>query len=297
MSAEAVGWTYRYSAMTGSAFSVHLAIADTVNDMHGNEVWLAQDTLASKSRCDRKTVRAALLKLIEAGYLTELEGVPSGSGRPIRRFRFERPADAPVVYEPAFTARSANGEPRPIGRSNGATDPVSMGNHAPLNGEPRPINPIEPKEGSQISLDVRDTKEDPEKLRGKGSDYRFDDAWNLYPPRRGRKVGKEKAREQWKKLGYEEKGRCFKAIRTFAAEQPEFPPDMFRWVRDRTWQDYLEPATAAAPAVGGRPGPARKRFDEMTEEEFAVARRSLSASELTEALDARRRAAVLRGEA
>ena len=289
--------------MSGVPFAVHLAIADTVNDMHGNEVWLAQETLAVKARCNRRTVRTALAALINAGYLAELDGVPiGGGGRPVRRFRFVMPDGAGTIYEPAFAARVNNGISRPIAkRGNGTFTSPAMGLSRPDNGTRDPINPKEPNKKTQESLDISELSQPDndatEKTRGKGSDYRFEDAWGVYPCRGGRKIGKQDARKQWVTLSYEDKRSVFRAIRIFAAERPELPPDMHRWIAHGRWRDYLEPpqpGTAAVIPAAGPPVPVRKRWDEMTESEFAAARRGLSPTELTEALDARRRASVIR---
>ena len=51
MSAEATGWVWRHSPWKGehAKFLLHLAVADVVNDAHGNEFWMSQANLAEKS--------------------------------------------------------------------------------------------------------------------------------------------------------------------------------------------------------------------------------------------------------
>ena len=100
--------------------------------------------------------------------------------------------------------------------------------------------------------------EDPEATRGKGSDYRFTDAWAAYPARRGRKIGKALALKEWRKLTYEQKARAWRAVQNMRGE--ELPPDMERWLRSGKWEDWVEapsqppPQTAptqTAPYSGG----------------------------------------------
>lgn len=90
MSAEAVAWVYRHSQATGSAFAVHLAIGDSVNDQHGFRFWMSRDILAAKARVARDTVTSAIRRLVELGYLA-LERPANGCAA-IYRFLFPEPA-------------------------------------------------------------------------------------------------------------------------------------------------------------------------------------------------------------
>lgn len=274
-----------------------LNLAD-VADQYGGNSYPSQARLVEDCLSSERTIRRRLTALIERGIL-EVQAPATRT----------KPTTYRLVGVSEWAANMAGQRDitAPLGGQSGRSSDGLAANDRPLGGHlaatvvRNSSDELEQEEEDVSTENTRgDTQEgrltdDPEKLRGKGSDYRFEDAWTIYPPRRGRRVGKDKARGQWKKLTYAEKGRCYRAIKAFAAEHPEYPPDMFRWLRDGTWKDYLEPA-AAAPAAGPS-RPARKGWDEMTEEEFAVARRTLTGGELTEALEARHRAAVLRGEA
>jgi len=96
VSAEATGWVYRHSPYRGALFSVHLAVADSVNDQHGNEFWMAQGTLASKARVGRQAANTALAGMVADGYLEILEE-GGGRSRP-SHYRFLFP-DVPVTHE------------------------------------------------------------------------------------------------------------------------------------------------------------------------------------------------------
>lgn len=97
MSAEAMGWTYRFSPYVGAVFAIHLAIADAVSDVNDNEVWAKQATMASKARVSRKSANEALATLVTDGFLTLIED-NSRAGRIANRYRFEMPP-TPVAFE------------------------------------------------------------------------------------------------------------------------------------------------------------------------------------------------------
>lgn len=299
MSYEARNWAWRQAEAQTIDDPLDLLIllnlAD-VADQYGANSYPSQSRLVTQCLSSERTIRRRLALLVERGILA----VEAPATR-------KKPTTYRLVGVDGLAAILAAqvGDPgdglaaigRPLGGHWAATVLRNSSDELDLEGEGTDLGSTrgtstDPGSTRGNSKDPRES-DDVEKTRGKGSDYRFEDAWSAYPLRRGRRVGKEKAREQWKRLTYQEKGRCFKAIRTFAAERPELPPDMHRWVRDRTWQDYLEPP--AGPVGAGRPGaPARKDFADMTAEEFAAVRPSLSDMELTEALDARRRAEILR---
>lgn len=96
MSAEAVGWVYRHSPYSGAAFAVHLAIADTVNDQHGQRFYMSASTLARKARCSRTTASEMADRLCRDGYLARIGGGQL-AGKPVE-FRFLFP-DVAVQYE------------------------------------------------------------------------------------------------------------------------------------------------------------------------------------------------------
>lgn len=72
MSAEATGYVWKHSPYTGANLLVHLAIADSVNDIHENEFWMSTANLAKKARCSRSTASGALAHMCERGYLRML---------------------------------------------------------------------------------------------------------------------------------------------------------------------------------------------------------------------------------
>ena len=95
MSNEALSWVWKHSPLNGSSLCVHLAIADSVNDQHGDEFWMRQQVLASKARTSRQTVNKVLGQLTEMGLLELLE---QGSGG-ANRYRMLMPSDADLLFD------------------------------------------------------------------------------------------------------------------------------------------------------------------------------------------------------
>jgi hypothetical protein len=94
VSAEATGYVWKNSPYRGVGFSLHLAMADVVNDAHGFEFWMAQKSLADKARTTRQTANSWISEAIEDGFISLLTD-NSKSGR-ASCFRFEMPSVEPV---------------------------------------------------------------------------------------------------------------------------------------------------------------------------------------------------------
>jgi hypothetical protein len=92
-------------------------------------------------------------------------------------------------------------------------------------------------------------------------DPAFEAFWLTYPPRDGKRIGKAKAAERWAKLSDDDRqaasigaGHLAAAI---AAGGKFGPPDAERWLRDRKWADWQEPASVSTNGANGhaRPSP------------------------------------------
>ena len=116
MSGEATGEVWRYSPLVGDQLLVHLAIADVVNDMNGNDFWMSTEKLARKARVSRRTVVRTLGALVDLRLLEVVKA--GGATRQPTRYRFlftsaisalARPALAPSVHPlaPSTTGTSA----------------------------------------------------------------------------------------------------------------------------------------------------------------------------------------------
>jgi hypothetical protein len=143
VSADATGWVYRHSPFKGATFAVHHAIADSVNDQHGNEFWMSVARLADKARMERRSAGRAVDELLDGGYIECVEADGANLrrlGRPVR-YRFLFP-EAPVVYET-----------RSVGATGGRTPPGRG-----VRQEAAPRCDTTPQE---VGRDVAQTQEEP----------------------------------------------------------------------------------------------------------------------------------------
>lgn len=98
-----MGWVLRHSPLTGVAYTVHLCLADSVNDQNGMEFWMSQANLAAKARTTRTTVNAVLRSLEEhQPPLLRRLGADARSGTV--RYRFLMPD-----LDPAWTHTRSTG--------------------------------------------------------------------------------------------------------------------------------------------------------------------------------------------
>jgi hypothetical protein len=109
MSAEATGWVWRHSPWKGRhvRFLLHLAVADVVNDAHGNEFWMSQAALAEKVGCKRGTVCEWFAEAQDCQLVTLLTD-NSKAGRP-NRYRLELPAREVSAGRTALSAGRTRG--------------------------------------------------------------------------------------------------------------------------------------------------------------------------------------------
>lgn len=89
MSVKATTYVWEHSPFTGQTFIVHLAIADIVNDLHDNRLFMGDERLAIKARTTQRTVRRARAEMVEHGYLEPLT-TRTHPGRPAE-YRFLMP--------------------------------------------------------------------------------------------------------------------------------------------------------------------------------------------------------------
>ena len=73
----------------------------------------------------------------------------------------------------------------------------------------------------------------------------FDEFWDIYPQRNGKKLGKGKATAKWLKLKPSEQSLAMEAVKNYRAAIDAgltLAKDPERWLRDKCWDDWLEPA-------------------------------------------------------
>ena len=98
MSAGAMGWVYENSPYKGADFLIHLALADSANDMHSHELWASQTWISKKARVTRQTVNKFLLRAVEDGFLVILQD--NARARKPNRYRLVMPSDTPQAWSP-----------------------------------------------------------------------------------------------------------------------------------------------------------------------------------------------------
>ena len=116
------------------------------------------------------------------------------------------------------------------------------------NGNAGAFTPISEKEGKEVcGAEVAPPAQKPlansppgKKPRQEATSDSFEHFWKLYPARNGRKREKPKALQHWKKLSSNDRSKALKAAPIYAAEE-ELHKDAFRWLRDKCFDDYLEP--------------------------------------------------------
>jgi hypothetical protein len=70
--------------------------------------------------------------------------------------------------------------------------------------------------------------------------------WPTYPARNGKKLGKAKTLARWRKLSLDDQRAALRGARHYAAACEQgltIAKDPERWLRDRCWLDWQEPAT------------------------------------------------------
>lgn len=93
MTGVAIGWVYEHSPFKGAVFSLHITIADTVDDKL--VLYATLNHLAEKARLSKRSVQDGLDALVKAGMLTVLE--PATNRFPAK-YLVELPRDAPVLW-------------------------------------------------------------------------------------------------------------------------------------------------------------------------------------------------------
>lgn len=105
-----------------------------------------------------------------------------------------------------------------------------------------------PAESPDIS-DPPTPRPAPSGARAEADDTDFDQFWNAYPKRDGRRVGKAKALAQWRKLDASDRATTLHAVANYATERGGIdqtqPADAHRWLRDHAFDEWAEPADRA----------------------------------------------------
>jgi hypothetical protein len=107
VSLKAMNWVFEKSPYDGAVYTVHLTMADSVNDDHGMLFFMRQSKLARKARVSRPTVAKAIRKMIEDGLIELVEDNSRNGRDDANRYRFNMPDDMALVYD----NKTRSGEP------------------------------------------------------------------------------------------------------------------------------------------------------------------------------------------
>jgi hypothetical protein len=80
----------------------------------------------------------------------------------------------------------------------------------------------------------------------------FAEFWETYPKRNGKRLGRGDCEERWKKLGTDDRSAIVVGVRHYATACDgglTIAKDPMRWLRDKCWVDWQEPAE---PCRGGQ---------------------------------------------
>jgi hypothetical protein len=89
-------------------------------------------------------------------------------------------------------------------------------------------------------------------------DTEFEQFWNAYPKRNGKRIGKNKALKVWKRLPRSRREEAMQGVKHYADACDSgltIAADAFRWLRDKTFEEWQTPATddpRKTPAEMGR---------------------------------------------
>lgn len=259
MSTKAMGWVYEHSPYKGSNFCIHLALADSANDMYGYELWASQTWIAEKARVSRQTVNSFLVKAVEDKLLVQIEN-NSKSGRP-NRYRLLMPKSAPSTWSPKREWNGPTYVPEGVATDDTPPEEGVATDDTPLSPEPTPpvvrgdTNPIEPKgepnhmlsptttapsspRGSEDSGLDKDSQDESDSTRARGAD----DA----------ETGSTKPRAKWDTSGYAME-LCELLVGKVQAEHGYRPK--IKNTRSSDWVGTMNKLITQGPATWEEPAP------------------------------------------
>lgn len=240
MSDKTRAWCWDHSPFSGSKFIVHFAMADMANDTNDFRLWMTDSALAKKARTTTKTVQRTKAELVELGMLEILS--PPAPKRP-SEYRFMMP-----VHGGQDVHRSTVVAPEPT---------VVDGGHLVLDGGQDVSRTVDISSSAPIT-NQRVTKENQSALELKKNPLLgFDQFWEVYPRRNGKRLNRGVAEKVWVKLSLEDRRAAYRGAviyaRAVAAEQ-QIAKDPDRWLKHRLWTDWQDPPEGGTLVPnGGRP--------------------------------------------
>ncbi len=157
------------------------------------------------------------------------------------RHKNARKSPAPPVTP---TSHERNG-----GRNATVTVTSPLRNGATSNGATVP-NPTQPNPTEPLADSHAEHPDAPEAATATATEevdnfkVFADEVWELYPERRGKKLGKQKCIDELRKVPSRDWDAVLLGVQNFRKSRQAlegFAPDAFRWLRDGVWRDWQEP--------------------------------------------------------
>lgn len=222
-----MSWVWDHSQAGGTDRLVLLAIADSA-DHDGSNAWPSIATIARKCQISERTVQRSIRSLVDLG---EIVVVPQGGGTPTMS-----PDRRPNLYR--VTMRSGATDRHP--EVDGVTDSAPRGDSV----TPRGVTPVSPNPSDDPSETRTPPSTDVDRSAG------FDVFWDLYPRRNGKRLGKAKALERWRKLSPASRTQALLGARAYAASVARgdtIARDPERFLANHYFEDWVPEATEEAP--------------------------------------------------
>lgn len=232
MSAEAVGWVWRWAPYRESptAMVVHLAIADVVNDTHGNQFWMSNATLAEKVGMTRESVNRILRRMVDDGHLRV---VYAEHGKTVI---YEMVMKEPVTQDHTSDDGGVTQDHR--GCDPSVTGGVIQASHKTNRTQEEPKLTLISPDGEREDLSTKSRSDRLAEL--------FDEFWAAYP----RKVGKVTARAAFAKACKGERdlegftddmaAGLKRWLRYWRREKVDltYIPHASSWLNQRRWEEH-----------------------------------------------------------
>jgi hypothetical protein len=239
VSLEAVVWTLKNSPLQTKGILVHIAMANVVNDLYDNQVFMKLDTLVEVSRCSRATVCATIAQLLELGLLEKVDSDEESHRRrsqhkPVR-YRFLMPQPEVQGLDVEGEARSRVWTSRGPDSDCREVQGLDVHIEEENNGESNSVHPSATDVGATV-LELR--SEDPPRPVAPS----FDDFYDAY----GKKLQRLAAEKAWKKVlkeGADPVQVVAAALayrRSLPPERRQFQPYPASWLNAGGWMDELE---------------------------------------------------------
>lgn len=247
MSHEASSWALEQPV--GGTKKIVLFGIGSHADRNGRNAWPSVDTLALCANVDPRSVQRAIAELVADGYLIREMGAGGlrnmrDSSRPnLYHLNMDR-APAHIERNPAEVMHRGDASVTPGGDAS-----VTGGGDASVRGGVTPVSP--PGGDASVTLTTIEPSLRTSPLPPKGGAPGFEEVFAEYP----RQTAKAKALRMWQAINPDAATQqtMRQAIRTWRQdaawqrEQGRFVPQLWKWLRERRWEDVagIAPAPAA----------------------------------------------------